>query len=120
MATIAVIDDDMAMRTLTCEWLVDAGYVVRGVPLGSSDADDAPDLVIVSIPNLRAAGADALREVRATYPRSALIGLSTQLARSLGPDSALVRSLGLRRLVAKPFAREELTGAVADAIGPAA
>jgi len=113
MGTIVVIDDDAAMRTLICEWLAAEGYRVRG--LAAADGGDA-DLAIVDLLNLRARGPQALRAVRASYPRSALIGMSTQLARSLEGDSPLARSLGVSRLVAKPLARDELLAAVAATI----
>jgi len=114
MGTIVVIDDDVAMRTLICEWLAAEGYRVRG--LAAPDGGDA-DLVIVNLLNLRAQGPQAMHEVRASYPRSALIGMSTQLARSLEGDSSLARALGVSRLVAKPFARDELLAAVAATAG---
>ena len=114
MGTIVVIDDDVAMRTLICEWLAAEGYPVRG--LAAADGGDA-DLVIVNLLNLRALGPQAVCEVRANSPRSVLIGMSTQLARSLESDSSLARSLGVGRLMAKPFARDELLTAVAATIG---
>ena len=118
MLSIVVIDDDMAMRTLICEWLTAEGYRVRGLAVaddrkGGGDAD----LVIVNVLNLRSRGAQTLREVQAMYPQSALIGMSTQLGRSLSGDSALARSLGVKRLVAKPVARDEMLNAVIATIG---
>ena len=108
------------MRTLICEWLLDQGYAVQGLSVRSLPAQRArADLVIVDVPYFRARGADTVRAVRARYPNAALIGLSTQLGRSLRSDSGAARGLGLSRLVAKPCTREELLDAVADAIGAA-
>ena len=117
MSTIVVIEDDLAMRTLICEWLSAAGYRVRGVAAPGAGAD--VELVIVNVTDMRSRGAQTLREVQAKYPRSTLIGMSTQLGRSLPGDSAIARALRVSRLVAKPFARDELLGAVADTIGVA-
>ena len=111
MPTIAVIEQDSAMRTLICEWLLGEGYAVLGQ--GGAEAD----LVIVDVPDYRRRGPDIVRAVRARHPRSALIGLSTQLGRSLRSDSDPARALGLRRFIAKPCTRDELIGAVHDAIG---
>ncbi len=119
MQTVVVIEEDSAMRTLICEWLRGEGYAVRGLPVEEAAPASGADLVIVDVPNLRSRGADTVRAVRARYPRSALIGLSTQLGRSLCSDSNSARALGLQRLVAKPCARGELLDAVADAIGAA-
>jgi CheY-like chemotaxis protein len=119
MQTVVVIEEDSAMRTLICEWLRGEGYVVRGLPVEEAGLASGADLVIVDVPNLRSRGADTVRAVRARYPQSALIGLSTQLGRSLHSDSNPARALGLQRLVAKPCARGELLDAVADAIGAA-
>jgi DNA-binding response OmpR family regulator len=118
MSTIVVIEDDAAMRTLICEWLAAEGYSVRG--LGAPGNDPGAELVIVNVLNLRSQGAQTLREVQAVYPRSAMIGMSTQLARSLPGDSALAHSLGVRRLIAKPFTRDEMLAAVVATIGVAA
>lgn len=119
MPTVVVIEEDSAMRTLICEWLLGEGYAVQALPAqGVSGRADA-DLVIVDVPDLRGGGADAVRAVQADYPRAALIGLSTRLGRSLQSDSNPARALGLRRLVAKPCARGELLQAVADTIGAA-
>jgi CheY-like chemotaxis protein len=123
MPTVVVIEEDSAMRTLICEWLLGEGYAVRALPAqgiaSSPHGGSEADLVIVDVPDLRDGGADTVRAVRAGYPRAALIGLSTRLGRSLHSDSNPARALGLRRLVAKPCARGELLQAVADTIGAA-
>jgi CheY-like chemotaxis protein len=119
MLTVAVIEEDSAMRTLICEWLLGEGYAVQApTARGASQVADV-DLVIVDVPDFRAGGADTVRAARAGYPRAALIGLSTRLGRSLQSDSNPARALGLRRLLAKPCARGELLEAVSDAIGAA-
>jgi len=118
MLSIVVIDDDMAMRTLICEWLTAAGYRVRGLAAADGRSGGVVvDLVIVNVLDLRSRGAQTLREVQAMYPQSALIGMSTQLGRSLSGDSALARSLEVRRLIAKPFARNEMLASVIATIG---
>ena len=123
MLTVVVIEEDSAMRTLICEWLLGEGYAVRALPAQGVSAEPSEvmgvDLVIVDVPDFRVAGDHTVRAVRASYPHAALIGLSTRLGRSLQSDSNPARALGLRRLVAKPCARGELLEAVSDAIGAA-
>ncbi|SDX87264.1 CheY chemotaxis protein or a CheY-like REC (receiver) domain [Variovorax sp. YR634] len=119
MLTVVVIEEDSAMRTLICEWLRGEGYAVRGLSLQSAAPALGVDLVIVDVPDFRSRGAQTVHAVRTRYPHSVLIGLSTQLGRSLHGDSHAARALGLRRLVAKPCARGELLDAVATAISVA-
>ena len=121
MSTIVIIEEDTAMCALICEWLRGEGYRVlprRMVDVGAEAALDA-DLVIADLPNLRSGGAQAVWEVRRRYPRSRVIGLSTQLHLSLPGDSHLARRFGVRHLVAKPCSRDELIDVVSHAIGAA-
>lgn len=117
MLTILIIDEDSAMRELLGEWLVAEGYRVVGRPAGDGLREAGVDLLIVDVPNLRTQGADTVRKAQAMAPLARVIGMSAQLGQSLLPHSPAARSLGVRRLVAKPCSREELLDAVADAIG---
>ena len=104
------------MRMLISEWLAGEGHEVRSLPRRDAASDGAVDLVILDLPHPRSRGAESVRTVqavRAAYPRAAVIGISTQLGRSLGSDSSAVRALGVGRLLAKPCTRDELLGAVA-------
>lgn len=116
MSTIVVIEEDAGMHMLIREWLEAAGYGVGPVAL---DGGAGVDLAIIDIPHLRRRGAQTVREAKAIYPRAAVIGMSTQLGRSLPGDSAMAVELSVGRLIAKPLARDELLAAVVDAIGPA-
>lgn len=119
MSKIMVIEEDGAMRVLISEWLASEGHDVRALPRHGSASDNTVDLVILDLPNPRSRGnetARAVQAVREAYPRAAVIGISTQLGRSLGVDSGAARALGVNRLLAKPGTREELVGAVAEAL----
>ena len=120
MSTIAVIESDLAMRTLICEWLVADGHRTQARATATIGQPCQADVAIVGISDLRSGGGQTLSEVRRWCPDSAIIGLSAQLARSLPADSALVRALGVSRLIAKPCTRDEVLAAVAAAIGAAA
>ncbi|MEP6723142.1 MAG: response regulator [Variovorax sp.] len=117
MLIIVIIDEDSGMRELLGEWLVAEGYRVVGWPAGEGLREGGVDLVIVDVPNLRTDGAETIRKAQAEYPLAQVIGMSTQLGQSLLPHSPAARSLGVRRLLAKPCSREELLDAVVDAIG---
>ena len=106
------------MRALIGEWLTFEGYEAHAA-VGNASVVPHADLVIVDVPNLRAGNAEPLRAVRARYPGAPLIGLSTQLGRSLSSDSSSARRLGVQQLVAKPCTRAELLQAVVEAVGPA-
>jgi DNA-binding response OmpR family regulator len=117
---VVVIEEDAAMRALIFEWLADAGHEVRGLETASVGTDvgiGGADVVVANIRNLRADGLGQVQRVRTIFPGSPVIGLSTQLARSLWGDSELVRSLGASALLAKPFGPSELLAVVARAAG---
>ncbi|MDM0036927.1 response regulator [Variovorax sp. J22P271] len=119
MSKIIVIEEDGAMRVLISEWLASEGHEVRslmrhGGPFDAA-ADATVDLVVLDLPHPRSRGGDTARAVHAVhdaYPHSSIIGISTQVPRSLGSDSDVARALGVSRLLAKPCTREELLDAV--------
>ena len=118
MLKVVVIEEDIAMRALIGEWLAGEGYDVRA--LSSADTsrgggDLCAELVIVDLVNLRSQGAQAIGAVQRRFPGAKVIGMSTQVGRSLGANSETLRGLGLVRLLAKPCGREELLEAVAEA-----
>jgi CheY-like chemotaxis protein len=118
MLKVVVIEEDVAMRELIGEWLVGEGYDVRALsPVDASrgGADLCVELVILDLLNLRSQGAQAIGAVRLRFPAAKVIGMSTQVGRSLGANSETLRGLGLVRLLAKPCEREELLEALAEA-----
>ena len=117
MLKVVVIEEDIAMRELIGEWLVGEGHDVRALSTvaGSRGRELSAELVIVDLVNLRSQGAQAIDAVQLRFPRAKVIGMSTQVGRSLGGNSETLRGLGLVRLLAKPCEREELLEAVAEA-----
>jgi DNA-binding response OmpR family regulator len=119
MLTIVVIDGDIAIRTLFCEWLETRGWLARGRSERSAAVEPDVDLVVLDLPNLSIQGNETVRQAKSSYPGAAIIGTSTRLNRRLPADSTHARSLSVDGLVPKPCTREELLAAVADAAGPA-
>ncbi len=103
---------------LISEWLASEGHDVCSLRRLDPAPDATVDLVILDLPYPRSSSGETARAVQAAhtiYPRSSVIGMSTQVGRSLGGDSVVARALGVSRLLAKPCSREEMLGAVAAA-----
>jgi len=113
MLTIALYEEHDLMRGLLLEWLNEAGYrALAPVPEGEQVA-----LVIASVSMPRDAGLQQLERVRAAHPQAPIIALSAQFRSGLSAVGASADSLGVRRIIAKPLAREELLKAVRAIIG---
>ena len=98
------------MRGLLTEWLTAAGYAV--VAHGA-------DLVIVDLYMPRQAGVEVVRSVQHAHPGTPVIAISAQFRAGVDGSWWAARALGVRQLIAKPFTRSELLGAVRAVIGPA-
>ncbi|MET0520016.1 MAG: response regulator [Burkholderiaceae bacterium] len=118
MSKVVVIEEDAAMRALISEWLNGEGHVVMGLPSVNALSQSVPgcDIVILDLVNLRAQGASVVSRARALFPGAALLGMSTQLGRTMDLCSALARDLGISGLLAKPCMRDELLKAFDQAI----
>jgi DNA-binding response OmpR family regulator len=115
MSSIVIIEEDDLMRGLLTEWLTGAGYAVRergAAPAGA-------DLVVVDLYMPRQAGGDVVRAVRRAHPGTPVIAMSAQFRPGLACSAGAAHALGVDKLVCKPFAREDLLGAVRALIGPA-
>jgi DNA-binding response OmpR family regulator len=119
MSKIMVIEEDSAMRMLLCEWLTAEGHRVDSAARHDAARETLQDpvaLVVLDLPRPRthaAATASLVRSVRNAFQHAPVLGISTQLARSLGSGSEVGRALGVEGLLAKPCTRQELLGAVA-------
>ena len=79
-------------------------------------SDDSTDLVIVDIVRPRQGGCAKLRDLQKARPRTPVIAISGQFtAASTGAPTA--SSLGVRRVIGKPFTREHLLRVVGDVLG---
>jgi DNA-binding response OmpR family regulator len=115
---ILVVEPDDLILGLLQRWLGEAGYpvVVAGAKRLARPAGVAeePRLVIIDVPTPRAPG-QLIRSVREVYASPVLL-LSARLRRGTGASSFVARQLGVRKVLPKPFTRDELLAAVAESI----
>jgi DNA-binding response OmpR family regulator len=116
MPCILIIEGDELMNALLGETLTEAGYLVRTGALTTA-AVEAPDLLIVDVYMPRSAGVEALSDARAVHPETPIIAISGQFC---SRSTACADALGVRRVIPKPFSRDELLDAVRAVIGPPA
>jgi DNA-binding response OmpR family regulator len=115
---VLVVEPDHSIRELLERWLGEEGYAVAVRPhdnLGERPGQGkGPLLVIANISSPRDAP-DLLLAIRAVYAAPILL-LSARFRRGLGGSGDAARRLGVRHVLPKPFTREELLGAVHEAI----
>jgi DNA-binding response OmpR family regulator len=119
MLTIVVVEEDISMRTLFCEWLAEEGYSVRGRADHRGPQVLDVDLVVVDLIDLPNQGAQTVREVKKNFPGAALVATSTRLNGPLTSDSVQARAIGVSGLVPKPCTKRQLLDAVITTIGVA-
>jgi len=105
---IAIHEDDDLIRELLERWLGEAGYSVRPV------AGESPILVIADIPSPRGAQSQ-IEALQAVYPAPILV-LSGRFRRGLSGSAEAARRFGVRKVLPKPFSREELLSAVDEVL----
>ena len=117
MPRILVVEQDLALRTLFCEWLSTVGYLVSGCARPEATCDPKADLVIIDLFNLPIRGIETVRQIKRCCPEAALIGMSTQLGSAIPSNSTQALALGVRQLLPKPCSRDALLHAVAAVTG---
>jgi CheY-like chemotaxis protein len=112
MASVLVIDDDPATRTVVCAVLESAGHTVSEAADGDAGLAmfhaHSPDLVITDILMPGKDGIGTIHELRGTNPGIKIIALSGDI-RFEGPGirkAALL--LGADEVIEKPFRHDEL------------
>ncbi len=119
MARILVIDDQPDIRTFLEEILKSAGHEVILAADGREGVEryrtSPTDLVITDLYMPSQSGLETIRELRSCRPEVAVIamsgGIDTGTLLSIAQNSATVG------ILQKPFAADQLLGAVAKALG---
>ena len=105
---IVIRDEDVQIRELLECWLGEAGYTVSG------SEGKGPCLVIADVPNPRRAQA-LMESLQQVYAAPILL-LSGRFRRGLAGSAEAARRLGVKRVLPKPFTRDELLSAVAASL----
>lgn len=115
---ILVVEANDLILGLLERWLGEAGYIVvvaaqQRLPQAIGERG-RPQLVIIDVPMPRSAG-KIVKSVREGYAGPILL-LSARFRRGTGASSDLAHQLGVRKVLPKPFTRDELLSAVEDSI----
>jgi DNA-binding response OmpR family regulator len=114
---ILVVEADDLIRGLLERWLSDAGFMVQTGSVeanGAAELTSPPSLIIINVPNPRD-GEALVRALEGQYGAPVLV-VSGRFRRGLGASVEAARRLGVRKVLPKPFTREELLAAVEEAI----
>jgi DNA-binding response OmpR family regulator len=104
---IVIQEEDELIRELMERWLAEAGYALR------SAGNESPCLVIANVPSPRGAQ-PLIQSLREVYAAPILV-LSGRFRRGLGGSAEAARRLGVKKVLPKPFTREEFLSAVHEA-----
>jgi CheY-like chemotaxis protein len=112
MASILLIDDDEALRNVTAEILIQAGYTVDDAPDGKSGLalyrPGYHDVIITDIAMPDMDGLELITELSHANPRPRIIAISgdSQFSESVYLPTA--RQLGVMSTISKPIRAEVL------------
>jgi DNA-binding response OmpR family regulator len=115
---ILVVEPDEQILGLLERWLGEAGFAVvvedsvrqrRGAVEGA-----APRLVIIDVPE--PLDSQAIIESARQLHASPILLLSARFRRGMGASRSVARQLGVRKVLPKPFTRDELLSAVEDSV----
>jgi DNA-binding response OmpR family regulator len=107
-----IVESDDLIRKLIEGWLSEAGYSVITGSRAAPRPKEAPSLVIANVSTPRGDSA-LLRSLNEEYGAPVLV-VSARFRRGLGASQAAARQLGVRKVLPKPFTREELLTAVGE------
>ena len=105
---VAILEEDLAIRSLLERWLGEAGYEVVRAPAGIN-----PALVIADLPD--PASAEAFVASVREYAAPILL-ISARFRRGLADSAAAARRLGVEKVLPKPFTRDEFLSALREAL----
>lgn len=112
---VLIVETDDLIRHLLRQWLEEAGFATRLEGMAPRDAQaPLPDLVIANVAQPRQAA--ALIRALALQHAAPVLVISARFRRGLARSAESARRLGARGVLPKPFTREELLLAVAEAL----
>ena len=114
--TIALIEGDDLILQLLERWLSQAGHATRTVTESGLQRQEAFDLIIVDVASV-AAAAPRVAALRAAHDAPLLL-MSARFRHGAGHAAAMATQLGVDALLPKPFTRDDLLAAVAQALTP--
>lgn len=114
---IVIHEEDDLIRELLERWLSEAGYTVGLVEPKARRAkrpEEGPCLVIMNLPSPRVSQPliDSLRQMYA----APILVLSARFRRGLDGSAEAAHRLGVRKVLPKPFTREEFLAAVDESL----
>jgi signal transduction histidine kinase len=115
---ILLVDDDDAVRQLTCEMLIEAGHAVTPVSSGRQAVDllssaEHYDLLITDFAMPAMNGAQLVKEAKELQPGLPIMFVSGYMEEDLGTDKE-------QGILSKPFTAEQLEQGIQMAIAPIA
>jgi DNA-binding response OmpR family regulator len=111
---IVIVEPDDLIRELLERWLGGAGYRAVSAAKDHMLPMDKPELVITDISEPGSAG-NTIEGLQAAYA-APILALSARFRRGLGGSSEPAQRLQVRKVLPKPFTREELLRAVRDCL----
>lgn len=118
--TILVVDDDATLRGLLQRALENAGYRVIAVADGKAakrQVTEIPvDLVVTDVYMPEGDGVDLVIHLRRVLPVLPVIAMSASYRGGFDPMLRVVRNLGVRRTLEKPFTLQLLLEAVRETL----
>ena len=118
MPKILLVDDDDALRKMLRLMLIKMGHVVREARDGQEAitmcGQEAPDLVLTDIVMPGQEGLETIFALRHSNPNVKIIAMSGGGRISSTDYLQIAKSLGARRVLAKPFSSEQLSAAIGE------
>jgi CheY-like chemotaxis protein len=120
MPKILLVDDDDALRKMLRLMLTKMGHVVREARDGQAAVEmcgqEVPDLVLTDIVMPGQEGLETIFTLRHSNPSLKIIAMSGGGRISSGDYLQIAKSLGAKRVLAKPFSSEELSAAIGETL----
>jgi CheY-like chemotaxis protein len=118
MASVLVVEDDLALRKLMRSVLEKSGYQVTEAGDGEEGVEQChrsrPDVVITDILMPRKDGLELIRELKREYPDVKIIAITGGVGRL--DFLAVAEVLGVRRTLHKTFFMKDLIQAVQEVL----